>query len=71
VAVGIPNWLQVMGILAMMSSMGSDLAGFGFGISVWCSNGGLRFGLVLQWCIRGDGRGGVGGGGVVWLVWCF
>lgn len=50
-----------MGILAVICSVGSDLAGLGFRILVWCSNGGFG-GLV--WCFRG-------GGGVVWLVWCF
>ena len=35
------DWLQVMGILAVIYSVGLDLAGFGFGISAWCSNGGF------------------------------
>ncbi|KAL4651057.1 hypothetical protein ACB092_01G131400 [Castanea dentata] len=35
------------GYLAMICSMGWDLVGFGFGISVWCYNGGFR-GFVLM-----------------------
>ena len=48
VAVDIRNWLQVMGILVVICSVGSNLVGFGFKSSVWCSNGGLCciFGLI-------------------------
>ena len=55
------------GYLAVICSMGWDLAGFGFGISVWCYNG--EFG-GLVWCFRG-GSGGGGGGGGVWLFGIF
>ena len=41
VVVGIRSWLQVMGILAVICSMGSNLAGFGYEISIWCSMVGL------------------------------
>ena len=37
------------GYLAMICLVGLDLVGFGFGISVWCSNGGFG-GLV--WCFN-------------------
>ena len=37
------------GYLAMICLVGLDLTGFGFGISVWCSNGGFG-GLV--WCFN-------------------
>lgn len=62
VAEGIPNWLQVMGILSVMSSVGSDL-GFLFGVPMV----GLSFGLVFQSCFKGGGGSRV----VVWLVWIF
>ena len=37
------------GYLAMICLVGLDLVGFGFGISVWCSDGGLGvwFGVLV------------------------
>ena len=49
-----------MGFLAMICSVSSNLAGFGFEIFFLMFNGGFR-GLV--WCFTSDGGG-------VWLVWC-
>ena len=38
------------GYLAVICTVGLDLVGFGFWISIWCYNGGFG---VLVWCLNG------------------
>ena len=63
-----------MGILAVICSVGLDLAGLGFRILVWCSNGGFGvwFGVseVVVVVLLLFGWFGASWW-LVWWCWCF